>query len=236
MQYYFETIFPRVPKKVADDVCDALKARGLPTKALGNAGTGGPERRSAGDGSGRPASVKASLSVAFGQRAPNRPGVREEKVRERKHTDSPPHAAAKADAKVLRPPQDYGRDRPRHSRSPHRERRRSRSRDRGDRGRGARPHSDRRRSHSRDRHQRHGRDRFERDRYERRRSRSRSRDRRRRSTSRERGGRDVRDVFKQSGRRDVSDVFRDSASRDVHSVFRDSAPRAGAPTSLTYKY
>ncbi|EFN52225.1 hypothetical protein CHLNCDRAFT_54543 [Chlorella variabilis] len=53
-QFYFETIFPRVPKP------------------------GGADRRGVNDGTARPASVKASLSVAFGQRAPNRAGAREQ--------------------------------------------------------------------------------------------------------------------------------------------------------------
>lgn len=39
---------------------------------------GGADRRGVDDGRQRPASVKASLSVAFGQRAPNRAGAREE--------------------------------------------------------------------------------------------------------------------------------------------------------------
>ncbi len=39
---------------------------------------GGADRRGVDDGGKRPASVKASLSVAFGQRAPNRAGAREE--------------------------------------------------------------------------------------------------------------------------------------------------------------
>ena len=45
--------------------------------AQGNAGQGGPDRRGVDEGNKRPASVKASLSVAFGQRAPNRAGARE---------------------------------------------------------------------------------------------------------------------------------------------------------------
>lgn len=55
-----------------------LQAGGFPTKPAGNAGQGGPDRRGIDDGSKRPASVKASLSVAMGQRAPNRAGAREE--------------------------------------------------------------------------------------------------------------------------------------------------------------
>lgn len=77
MQYYFETIFPRIPKTVGDEIRGYLRDWGLPTEARGNAGQGGADRRGMDDGSRRPASVKASLSVAFGQRAPNRPGVRE---------------------------------------------------------------------------------------------------------------------------------------------------------------
>ncbi|KAI3432834.1 hypothetical protein D9Q98_010418 [Chlorella vulgaris] len=77
-QFYFETIFPRVPKPVHDDICGRLKEMGLPTAVVGNAGQGGADRRGVNDGTARPASVKASLSVAFGQRAPNRAGAREQ--------------------------------------------------------------------------------------------------------------------------------------------------------------
>jgi hypothetical protein len=45
----------------------------------GNGGVGGADRRGVDDGNKRPASVKASLSVAMGQRAPNRAGAREER-------------------------------------------------------------------------------------------------------------------------------------------------------------
>lgn len=82
LQYYFETIFPRIPKKVQDDIVEGLQARGLPTTGKGNGGAGGPDRRGADDGNRRPPSVKASLSVAFGQRAPNRAGARDDRVRE----------------------------------------------------------------------------------------------------------------------------------------------------------
>lgn len=50
---------------------------GLPTRGKGNGGCGGPDRRGGDDGNRRPASVKASLSVAFGQRAPNRAGTKD---------------------------------------------------------------------------------------------------------------------------------------------------------------
>jgi pre-mRNA-splicing factor 38B len=82
LQYYFETIFPRIPKTVESDIITDLKARGLPTSGKGNGGAGGPDRRGLDEGNKRPASVKASLSVAFGQRAPNRAGARDDRVRE----------------------------------------------------------------------------------------------------------------------------------------------------------
>ncbi|KAK9819895.1 hypothetical protein WJX72_003744 [[Myrmecia] bisecta] len=77
-QYYFETIFPRIPKPVGDDFVRKLQGMGLPTKAVGNGGQGGGDRRGVDEPNRRPASVKASLSVAFGQRAPNRSTAREE--------------------------------------------------------------------------------------------------------------------------------------------------------------
>lgn len=78
MQYYFETIFPRIPKPVNDEWIGNLRGMGLPAKAVGNGGQGGPDRRGLDEPNRRPASVKASLSVAFGQRAPNRATAREE--------------------------------------------------------------------------------------------------------------------------------------------------------------
>ncbi len=57
-QYYFETLFPRVPKPVQDDMVAKLAARGLPTKAIGNAGQGGGDRRGVEEPNRRPASVK----------------------------------------------------------------------------------------------------------------------------------------------------------------------------------
>merc|ERR1712093_671772 len=45
---------------------------GLPIKSVGNGGQGGADRRGMDEPNKRPASVKASLSVGFKQRAPNR--------------------------------------------------------------------------------------------------------------------------------------------------------------------
>ena len=60
-QYYFETIFPRIPKPVQDDFVSKLTAMGLPSRAVGNAGQGGTDRRGIEEANRRPASVKASL-------------------------------------------------------------------------------------------------------------------------------------------------------------------------------
>lgn len=61
LQYYFETIFPRIPKLVQDQFEVKLTAMGLPSKAAGNAGQGGADRRGIEEANRRPASVKASL-------------------------------------------------------------------------------------------------------------------------------------------------------------------------------
>lgn len=61
MQYYFETIFPRIPKPVQDSFMQRFGEMGLPTKPVGNAGQGGSDRRGVDEGNRRPASVKASL-------------------------------------------------------------------------------------------------------------------------------------------------------------------------------
>ena len=50
----------------------------LHSRCYCSAAQGGADRRGVDDGNRRPASVKASLSVAMGQRAPNRSGAREE--------------------------------------------------------------------------------------------------------------------------------------------------------------
>ena len=79
---YFETLFPRFPEPVMRDWKRRLEERGLPAAGKGNGGQGGPDRRGMEDSSSRrPASVKASLSVAFGQRAPNRKNVEKGEVR-----------------------------------------------------------------------------------------------------------------------------------------------------------
>ena len=61
VQYYFETIFPRVPKPQQDDFVSKLTSMGLPSRAVGNGGQGGGDRRGIEEPNRRPASVKASL-------------------------------------------------------------------------------------------------------------------------------------------------------------------------------
>ena len=61
LQFYFETIFPRIPKPVHDDFVSKLIAMGLPSRAVRNGGQGGVDRRGVEEGNRRPASVKASL-------------------------------------------------------------------------------------------------------------------------------------------------------------------------------
>jgi len=232
-QYYFETIFPRIPKKVMDDMAEELKQRNLPTTGKGNAGQGGADRRGADDGNRRPASVKASLSVSFGQRAPNRSGAREEgrvkdpsasqAGRDSRAEERRPRSSGSPDGKRDKE-QDrrgyndrerardkengYDRDRER-DRGYDRDRQRERGYDRdGDRDRGY----DRDRARDRDRDRDRERERPREDRYredrDRDRKHSRSRSRSRSSDRGERGGggRDARDVFKDSAARSTADV------------------------------
>ncbi|GIL42841.1 hypothetical protein Vafri_697 [Volvox africanus] len=209
-QYYFETIFPRIPKPVQDAINEELKSRNLPTTAKGNGGAGGADRRGVDDtGNRRPASVKASLSVAFGQRAPNRSGAREEgrgrdpsatmrestvgsgKVRSSASPD-PPRDRDRREPPPAR--RDYDRDRDGRGGGASSDRRdRGYDRDRRDAREKARVRDERDygREHDRDRARRSHDDRTE----SRHRSRSRSNDRRD-------GGRDARDVFREGAARE----------------------------------
>ncbi|KAK4278065.1 hypothetical protein QN277_015962 [Acacia crassicarpa] len=69
-QYYFDTLFPRIPVPVMRQVVANLEKLKLPTKHSGS--TGESTRHGSDDTARRPPSVKASLSVSFGQRAPHR--------------------------------------------------------------------------------------------------------------------------------------------------------------------
>uniref|UniRef100_A0A803LR78 Pre-mRNA-splicing factor 38 n=1 Tax=Chenopodium quinoa TaxID=63459 RepID=A0A803LR78_CHEQI len=155
-QYYFDTLFPRIPVTVVRQVVSHLEKMKLPTKSSGSIGEN--SRLGSEDTARRPPSVKAALSVSFGQRAPHRASTR----------DSSPVRRA-----VPPPPYDRGgSDDPRRSPSRHR----SQSRDL----------SDRERDYDRSRYsEREGsrRDRDDYDDYDSQRSRSRSRSKSRRSPS-----------------------------------------------------
>lgn len=74
-QYYFDTLFPRIPEVARREIVARLEDMGLPTKSGGATGAGAPKGDS---GNKRPPSVKAALSVNLGQRAPHRADVREQ--------------------------------------------------------------------------------------------------------------------------------------------------------------
>ncbi|XP_054797312.1 pre-mRNA splicing factor SR-like 1 isoform X1 [Prosopis cineraria] len=74
-QYYFDTLFPRIPVPVLRQVVANLEKLKLPTTHSGS--TGESTRRGSDDTARRPPSVKASLSVSFGQRAPHRASTRD---------------------------------------------------------------------------------------------------------------------------------------------------------------
>ncbi|XP_027179214.1 pre-mRNA splicing factor SR-like 1 isoform X1 [Coffea eugenioides] len=73
-QYYFDTLFPRIPVPVLRSVVSNLEKLKLPTK---HCGTTGESTRGSDETARRPPSVKAALSVSFGQRAPHRASTRD---------------------------------------------------------------------------------------------------------------------------------------------------------------
>lgn len=73
-QYYFDTLFPRIPVPVMRSITANLEKLKLPTK---HCGVTGESTRGSDDMARRPPSVKAALSVSFGQRAPHRASTRD---------------------------------------------------------------------------------------------------------------------------------------------------------------
>ncbi|KAK4373641.1 hypothetical protein RND71_009025 [Anisodus tanguticus] len=73
-QYYFDTLLPRIPVPVMRTAVANLEKMNLPTKPSGSIGD---SSRGSEETSRRPPSVKASLSVSFGQRAPHRASTRD---------------------------------------------------------------------------------------------------------------------------------------------------------------
>ncbi|XP_024394717.1 pre-mRNA splicing factor SR-like 1 isoform X2 [Physcomitrium patens] len=121
-QYYFDTLFPRIPVPILRQITACLERMKLPTQPSGI--TGNSSRHGADETARRPPSVKAALSVSFGQRAPHRAFTRDASPVRR---IAPVREAAGADG-VRDKNGDYGRDK-RSSRD--RERRDSEARDRG---------------------------------------------------------------------------------------------------------
>uniref|UniRef100_A0A0E0PTE6 Pre-mRNA-splicing factor 38 n=1 Tax=Oryza rufipogon TaxID=4529 RepID=A0A0E0PTE6_ORYRU len=142
-QYYFDSLLPRVPLPILRQVTGHLEKMKLPTKQSGI--TGDSSRLGSDDTARRPPSVKASLSVSFGQRAPHRASTR----------DSSPVRKTLPSARDRERSSDGERARssPRRRQSRSRERDHDSERDRSDRDRGR--HKDR----EHDRHAREDRDR-----------------------------------------------------------------------------
>ncbi|KAL9259231.1 Pre-mRNA splicing factor SR-like 1-like protein [Drosera capensis] len=74
-QYYFDTLFPRVPVPVLRQITANLEKMKLSAKPSGTIGEN--SRHGSEDTARRPPSVKAALSVSFGQRAPHRASTRD---------------------------------------------------------------------------------------------------------------------------------------------------------------
>lgn len=74
-QYYFDTLLPRTPVLIMRQIVAHLERMKLPTKHAGV--TGETTRHGSEETARRPPSVKAALSVSFGQRAPHRASTRD---------------------------------------------------------------------------------------------------------------------------------------------------------------
>lgn len=204
MQYYFDTLFPRIPVTVVRQIVANLEKLKLPAKHAGV--TGETSRQGSDDIARRPPSVKAALSVSFGQRAPHRASTR----------DSSPVRRTVASA-----PERGESDEHRRS-SPHI--RRSSSRERHDRDRSDHEHRDRERERlNRNRnHEHRDVDRSERDR-------DRDRDR-----SHERGDRDRESRrYRHSGRDHGRD--HDRSGRD-HDGYRHTNSRRSRSRSQSQSH
>eukprot|EP00271_Cylindrocystis_brebissonii_P006939 TRINITY_DN19900_c2_g2_i1.p1 TRINITY_DN19900_c2_g2~~TRINITY_DN19900_c2_g2_i1.p1 ORF type:complete len:383 (+),score=59.66 TRINITY_DN19900_c2_g2_i1:264-1412(+) len=75
-QYYYDSLFPRIPVLVMKQIASLLEERGLATQPCGVAASASRLGSDGDGGARRPPSVKAALSVAFGQRAPHRAATR----------------------------------------------------------------------------------------------------------------------------------------------------------------
>lgn len=68
-QYYFDTLFPRIPIPIVRQITAHLERMNFPTKHAGV--TGDTNHHGSDDIAQKPPSVKVALSVSFGQRAPH---------------------------------------------------------------------------------------------------------------------------------------------------------------------
>ena len=77
-QFYFETIFPRIPTLVERNIKSKLEEMRLPTKPLGNGGTGGGNSRAIDNATSnkRPPSVKVRRRTFCRQRAERGSGLK----------------------------------------------------------------------------------------------------------------------------------------------------------------
>uniref|UniRef100_A0A5B6YGL4 Pre-mRNA-splicing factor 38 n=1 Tax=Davidia involucrata TaxID=16924 RepID=A0A5B6YGL4_DAVIN len=200
-QYYFDTLFPRIPVPVMRQVVANLEKMKLPTK---HSGVTGDSTRGSDDTARRPPSVKAALSVSFGQRAPHRASTR----------DSSPVRRTLPPPSYDRNGGDDSRRSPSHRRSQSRE---LSDRDYSDRDGGRDRDRDRDRDGDRDKDRDRDRD------GERNRNRDRDRDRdRKRDRERERD-RDRRHDYDRRSRESRRDY--DRSSRDGSRYYRDSSSR-----------
>ncbi|KAF5192786.1 Pre-mrna splicing factor sr-like [Thalictrum thalictroides] len=127
-QYYFDTLFPRTPVPIMRQIVANLERMKLPSAHSGV--TGDNSRHGSDDTARRPPSVKAALSVSFGQRAPHRASTRDSSPVRR--TLPPPHERNNGDD-VRRSPSHYrsrSRELSDRDREVDRDRGRSRDRDR----------------------------------------------------------------------------------------------------------
>ncbi|XP_020572314.1 pre-mRNA splicing factor SR-like 1 isoform X2 [Phalaenopsis equestris] len=136
-QYYFDTLFPRVPVPVLRQITSNLEKLKLPTKHSGV--TGDSSRHGWDDTARRPPSVKAALSVSFGQRAPHRASTRDASPirrtitppRDRNHSVEPRSSPGHRRSHSREGPDRHHSDRDRpHDRDRDRDRDRGRDRDR----------------------------------------------------------------------------------------------------------
>lgn len=229
-QYYFDTLFPRIPVPILRQITACFERMKLPTQPSGV--TGSSSRHGADDTARRPPSVKAALSVSFGQRAPHRAFTRDSSpVRRTAPVREPAIPDSERD-------KDYGRDKGRNSRD--RDRRESEARDQ-ERERARERDRDREKSRDYDREGSRGRGRDDRDR-DNDREYSRYRDERDRARARDRGyGRE--DDRSRDRRRDRSPEKKERRYNDdrrrsrspVRDRDRSRSPARAAPAASNLK-